>query len=175
NVRSGGPETYPSPLVSGRLRDYVIPESSTKTRDRTDLEFVFRLEPPSGVPLFAARVARPNASDWYRSVEPYKFELRNITSQRGGVTITNNVINPELGDVANLNYVLDSGGVITINVFNLAGDLIQNLQRGRQEAGEYSVTWDGRNRGGRIVSRGIYFIRVVGPDLDEYRKVMVVK
>lgn len=175
NDGTSGPHEIAWTSTVGRLTEYVIPSSSNKIQDRSELQFFFLVDPAAANPLYAARVARPNASDWYRSVEPYKFELRNITTQRGGVTITNNVINPELGDVANLNYVLDSGGVITINVFNLAGDLIQNLQRGRQEAGEYSVTWDGRNRGGRIVSRGIYFIRVVGPDLDEYRKVMVVK
>jgi fibronectin-binding autotransporter adhesin len=37
------------------------------------------------------------------------------------------------------------------------------------------VFWDGRNSGGRIVAKGIYFIRIVAPDIDETRKVLVVK
>ena len=35
--------------------------------------------------------------------------------------------------------------------------------------------WNGTNNSGNAVARGIYFIRVVGPGIDETRKVMVVK
>jgi hypothetical protein len=35
--------------------------------------------------------------------------------------------------------------------------------------------WDGRNRGGRDVARGIYFIKVVAPGVEETRKVLIVK
>lgn len=89
----------------------------------------------------------------------------------------NNVINPDRGERAQLllNLDADNAGMFTINVFNLAGDLIDVLHRGRLEAGEHTTTWDGTNRAGRIVARGIYFIRVVGPGIDEYRQVMVVR
>jgi hypothetical protein len=39
----------------------------------------------------------------------------------------------------------------------------------------YTTGWDGKNCGGRIVARGIYFIRVVGPGFEEMRKVLVVR
>jgi len=64
---------------------------------------------------------------------------------------------------------------VTVQVFNLAGDLVKIIHRGRQGSGEYLYTWDGSNRAGFTVARGIYYIRVTGPDIDEYRKVMVVK
>jgi flagellar hook assembly protein FlgD len=57
----------------------------------------------------------------------------------------------------------------------LDGNLVQVLYRGSRPAGEYVDSWDGKNRGGRVVARGMYFIRIVGPDIDEIRKVMVVK
>jgi len=44
-----------------------------------------------------------------------------------------------------------------------------------EAAGEHRITWDGRNRAGQVVARGLYFIRVVGPNLDEIRKVLVVR
>jgi len=49
------------------------------------------------------------------------------------------------------------------------------LTRGTQAAGTYTTSWDGKNRSGAPVARGIYFIRVVGPDFDEIRKVLVVR
>jgi flagellar hook assembly protein FlgD len=115
------------------------------------------------------------STPWYRNVRPWSFELRELFAQRGNVTITSNVINPNQGDRATLNYVLDSASMVRVNVFNVAGDLIDILQSGRQEAGEHSLTWDGTNRQGYPVARGIYFIRVMADGIDEYRKVMVVK
>jgi flagellar hook assembly protein FlgD len=60
-------------------------------------------------------------------------------------------------------------------VFNLGGDLVDIIYRGRQGSGSYTYHWDATNRAGREVARGIYFIRVIAPGIDEYRKVMVVK
>jgi len=60
-------------------------------------------------------------------------------------------------------------------VFDLSGSIINVLVRGNQAAGTYTTSWDGKNRGGRPVARGIYFVRVVGPDFDEIRKVLVVR
>ncbi|RKX85358.1 MAG: hypothetical protein DRP70_11825, partial [Spirochaetes bacterium] len=75
-----------------------------------------------------------------------------------------------------LHYNLSQGGTVTIQVFDLAGGMVEVLQRGYQAAGEYSVSWNGRNRSGNVVARGIYFIRYVGPGgIDQIRKVLVVK
>jgi flagellar hook assembly protein FlgD len=71
--------------------------------------------------------------------------------------------------------VLSGSGTVTITVFDLKGDIVDILHRGRQDAGEHSTTWDGRNRGGNAVARGIYFIKLVGPGVSETRKVLVVK
>jgi len=60
-------------------------------------------------------------------------------------------------------------------VFTLSGEVVSVLTRSRQSAGSYALRWDGKNRGGRVVSRGVYFIRIIGPDLDEFRKVLVVR
>jgi flagellar hook assembly protein FlgD len=70
---------------------------------------------------------------------------------------------------------MPSTGKITVTVFSLNGDIVNVLANGTQGPGEHATGWDGKNRGGRIVARGIYFIRVVGPGFDEMRKVLVVR
>ena len=89
--------------------------------------------------------------------------------------MVDNVIDPRKGEKTELYYVLNKGGRVTINVFNLGGDLVDVLYRGTRNPGEYSTAWDGRNQAGNIVARGIYYIRVTAPDIDEFRKVLVVK
>jgi flagellar hook assembly protein FlgD len=89
--------------------------------------------------------------------------------------VTNNVINPLRGETVNVTYSVTQTGMVTINVFDLKGDIVDVLYRGQRTAGEYSTTWDGRNRGNRVVARGVYFIKIVGPGINEIRKVLVVK
>ena len=55
------------------------------------------------------------------------------------------------------------------------GSIVSVLSSGNEAAGDHKVTWDGRNRAGQVVARGLYFIRAVGPKMDEIRKVLVVR
>jgi hypothetical protein len=140
-------------------------------------DFFFRFTGTSD--LFAARLdINPGADippDWYRRVRPFSYDIHDVTLQRGGATILNNVIDPTKGEKAYLRSHLVRGGRVTVQVFTLDGNLVRVLYRGHRAAGEYIDPWDGKNNGGRAVARGMYFIRVVAPDIDEIRKVMVVK
>ncbi|WP_010259409.1 hypothetical protein [Treponema primitia] len=144
------------------------------------LEFFFRLsggadsESPQRRDLYIGRLAN-NSKPWYHRVEPFKLEIHNITRQRSGATVLNNVIKPSTGEKVYLDYKLTRNGPVTIQVFTLDGTLVKVLVRENKISGEYRTSWDGKNNGGREVARGMYFIRVVAPDIDEIRKVMVVK
>ena len=118
----------------------------------------------------------PAAIDWYNHITPWTFDLHDIRTQRGGATILNNVIRPDRGELTTLQYTQPSSGPVTIMVFDLSGSIVNVLTRVQsQAAGDYAVSWDGKNRGGRVVARGIYFIRIVAPGMDEIRKVLVVR
>ncbi|RKX87601.1 MAG: hypothetical protein DRP59_12980, partial [Spirochaetes bacterium] len=156
---------------SGSTRTYHLDASDSKIV--SGKEFQFFLKDANG--LIYARVGDPDAADWYRTIRPWSFLIRDVIEQTDRITILDNVIDPTKGEKAELQYVLAKSGTITIQVFNLAGDLVDILYRGRRPAGEYSTAWDGRNRAGNIVARGIYFVRFTGPGIDQYRKVMVVK
>lgn len=165
---------------SGRLFEYKWPADHGEIVNNTDLEFFFYLPSPASSPnhgnLYAARLIDDTASDWYRGVRPWSLLIRDIITQAGGITVLNNIINPLRGEKASLQYQVTDGGTVTIQVFDLSGDMVEILQRGYQEPGEYSVSWNGRNRGGGVAARGIYFIRYVGPGgIDQIRKVLVVK
>ncbi|MDR1278145.1 MAG: hypothetical protein LBK02_05300, partial [Treponema sp.] len=145
------------------------------------LEFFLHLETSSTMleDIFAARLAilpgEAIPANWYQLVRPFAYNIRDVTLQRGGVTILNNVINPNNGERTYIRYHLVRSGRVTIQVFTLDGTLVKILRRENRGAGEWVDSWDGTNNGGRAVARGMYFVRVVGPDIDEIRKVMVVK
>ena len=66
-------------------------------------------------------------------------------------------------------------GNLRVIVNTADGNVVKYLESGRQTAGLHYYYWNGTNNSGKEVARGIYFIRVVGPDIEETRKVMVVK
>ncbi|WP_210411504.1 FlgD immunoglobulin-like domain containing protein [Oceanispirochaeta crateris] len=156
-----------SEVVGNGLQNFIISSSDEEMEDGNTIEFLFFID---NLPC----VRLTNSSDIW-SFEPWKIRIDDIREQRGGVTILNNVINPNNGDKAVLMYEVSNPGVVTAQIFTLNGNLVRILQRGRQAAGSYQYVWDGKNNGGNIVARGVYFVRVVGPDMDEIRKVMVVK
>jgi fibronectin-binding autotransporter adhesin len=158
----------PPPSAAFAFDVNAEPELVTETLVEFFIEF-------SVTGIFAARLERPTAIDWYRSVKPWSFGLHKPGGQKGNVNVFNNVINPAIGELAKLHYRLGRAGAVTIQVFGLSGDLVTVLYRGTLGAGDHSTAWNGRNQSGRIVARGLYFIRIVGPDVDETRKILVVK
>ena len=163
---------------AARVQRYAIPGSDSEIVDGARLEFLFEIIAGGAITrnLFCARVVDPSALDWYLHVVPWAFDIHEIRLQKGSVNILHNVINPDIGEIVTLQYLQPTAGAVTVNVFDLAGNLVQVLLRNpSQGAGDYLVTWDGRNKGGRAVARGIYFIRLVAPGIDETRKVLVVR
>ncbi len=151
----------------GAVRDFLIPSNDEEIVSGSEVEFLLKLGD-----LFCADLLD---SDDPRSIVPWSFTIKDIIRQAAGVTILNNVINPNNGEKTIINYELPTSGMVVINVFNLAGDLVDVIHRGPQGTGTYTYSWDGTNRAGNTVSRGVYFVRVVAPGIDEFRKVMIVK
>ena len=157
-----------SPLgTAGDPRNFVVPGYDPEIQAGAAVGFLFRYGP-----LWVARatdVLNPQAFDLWR------YRVEDVLKQRGGVTIVNNVINSLKRERAAVQIDLQTAGQATILVFTLDGDVVRALHRGRLAAGTYTMTWDGTNSGGNPVARGVYFIRVVAPGIDEIRKVMVIK
>jgi hypothetical protein len=63
--------------------------------------------------------------------------------------------NPTRGIVA-MQYSLAAGGDVRLDIYDVSGRLVRNLVAGQIVAGSYTVSWDGRDISGRLVSSGIY-------------------
>ena len=123
-------------------------------------------------PLFALRQTDSND---LLSLDLWSFRLKATTMQRGGVTILNNVIDANAGEKTVVRVQMEEQGKLEVLVMTLDGSIVDYLHRGIASKGEHFYSWDGTNRKGKPVARGMYFIRVVGDGIDETRKVMVVK
>jgi hypothetical protein len=135
-------------------------------------------------PLYALRLTQSlSSSDTLASagkkiassLDLWSFKLKSLVSQRGGVTILNNVINASSGESTVVKVTMPSDGSLSVVVMTLDGDIVQYLQHGTTSSGDHYYNWNGTTKSGKRVARGMYFIRVFGTGIDETRKVMVVK
>jgi len=69
-----------------------------------------------------------------------------------------NPFNPEHENV-NLRYSLAKEGKVTINIYDVGGNPVKTIlnKESQSAAVEYSISWDGRNEAGNMVTNGVYF------------------
>jgi hypothetical protein len=145
------------------------------------IDFLLRFEgiPNADPNLFIARLdAKPGEipGEWWKLIRPFSFDLQEVRLQRGGVTVLNNVINSDNRELCYIRFHLLRPGRVTVQVYTMDGTLVKSLIRNQhREAGEWTEVWDGSNNAGRPVARGMYFVRVVAPDINEIRNIMVIR
>ncbi|MCX6832002.1 MAG: T9SS type A sorting domain-containing protein [candidate division Zixibacteria bacterium] len=82
-----------------------------------------------------------------------------------------NPFNPETV----ISYTLQHVGQVSVAVYNLLGRQIATLVDERQNAGTYSIIWDGRDHDGRPVASGVYFYRLNAGDITQTKKMILLK
>ena len=82
-----------------------------------------------------------------------------------------NPFNPETRIV----YGLPRRSDVTIDILNILGRTVRTLVDESQAAGEYAVTWDGRDGQNRSVASGVYFYRLVTGEYTATRKMLLIR
>ncbi|MDQ7052939.1 MAG: YCF48-related protein [candidate division KSB1 bacterium] len=82
-----------------------------------------------------------------------------------------NPFNPE----TRIRYRLSSATEVTLAIYNPLGQLVRMLVKGRQPAGEHTVTWDARDRAGKRVASGVYVYRLSAGEFVQSRKLMLLR
>jgi len=71
-----------------------------------------------------------------------------------------------------INYTLPGSSDVLLAVYNVNGELVRTLHKGKQASGNYSVKWNGLNDNQNKVSPGIYFYRLQTGDYIKTRKLL---
>jgi flagellar hook assembly protein FlgD len=59
-----------------------------------------------------------------------------------------------------ISYRLTVASDVRLAIYDVAGRLVRQVERGVREAGSRSVTWDGTDGNGRRAGAGMYFARL---------------
>ena len=86
-----------------------------------------------------------------------------------------NYINLTAGDKVEIMYTVESYGKSYIRIYNLNGEEIRGFYELTLAPGTYEAYWDGTNKAGAKVGKGVYFIAVTQPGGRTIRKIIVIK
>ncbi|RMD58837.1 T9SS C-terminal target domain-containing protein [Candidatus Parcubacteria bacterium] len=119
----------------------------------------------------------------YRDPErvPIVFTTATPTSvgeQDGGMprqfALHQNYPNP-FNPSTTISYSVVAAADVQLLIYNPSGQLVRTLFRGQKPAGDYTLTWDGRDDAGRLLSSGQYFYRLQVGETVQTRRMLFLK
>jgi hypothetical protein len=120
-----------------------------------------------------------NNRPWYVCFSGYYFTLNPGAVSGDGPSIARpqlgqNVPNP-FNPTTQITYTLTSAENVKLRFFDSQGRAVRTLVDGRQEAGQHTVSWDGRNDSGQPLPSGVYYYELGGAASSEARKAILLK
>ena len=88
--------------------------------------------------------------------------------------VSQNYPNP-FNPTTTISYQLPKASDVNLVIYNVLGQQVRTLVKGRMEAGSFDAVWDGRNNAGVKVSSGVYIYRFEAGDFTRVRKMMLLK
>lgn len=133
-----------------RVNESLI-KGAINSETRNDYKFEERVtEPDQEFYYWLADVATDGTMEYHG---PKRIVTQAVPDDYG---LEENYPNP-FNPVTAITYMVKEAGHVDLNVYNLRGQRIRSLVNANKEAGEYTVTWDGRNENGETVTSGMYF------------------
>ncbi|MCK4338721.1 MAG: T9SS type A sorting domain-containing protein, partial [Candidatus Cloacimonetes bacterium] len=85
-----------------------------------------------------------------------------------------NPFNPDIIGTT-IQYALPEETEISINIYNIKGQLVKRIVKGMQSPGIYNVIWNGKDETGKSISNGIYFYKLSTRNRTLIRKMILMR
>ena len=76
---------------------------------------------------------------------------------------------------SSISFKLTEAAPISIAIYNIKGQKVKRIIDSELKSGDYQFTWDGRDNNGRSCSSGLYYYRIVSPERNITRKMLLLK
>ena len=74
-----------------------------------------------------------------------------------------------------IQYSLPETGIVSLKVYDIAGQVVRHLVNQQQVAGSHQVGWDGLDASGAPTANGVYFYELRAGDYRTLRKMLLLK
>ena len=88
--------------------------------------------------------------------------------------IYNNYPNP-FNPITTLRYDIPKDSFVSITVYDMLGNVVNNLINANQSSGYKSIQWNATNNQGKPVSAGVYLYEIQAGDFVDTKKMILLK
>jgi hypothetical protein len=128
----------------------------------------------TGESLVSSQILTDGSSIVIRNPQSNKLLISHFEEIPARFEVTQNYPNP-FNPTTSIDYSIPEAGNVSVAIYNSLGQRIRSLVNKEQEAGHYSVAWDGRSDTGELSGSGVYFIRVQSGLNAEIKKMILIK
>ena len=100
--------------------------------------------------------------------------IHNNEAAPNNFALNQNHPNP-FNPITTLKYDLPKDSFVSITVYDMLGNVVNNLVNANQSSGYKSIQWDATNNTGKPVSAGIYFYTIEAGDFVDTKKMILLK
>ena len=90
------------------------------------------------------------------------------------LSLEQNYPNP-FNPTTSIRYSIEETGPVSLDIYNIKGQLVKTLYHGNAEIGSYTAIWNGLDNSGNACSSGVYFYRLRTPKTSLVRKMLMLK
>lgn len=111
----------------------------------------------------------------YARALPEPITVSDITAEQVPmISLSQNFPNP-FKESTRISYKLRDAGAVELDVFNIKGQLVKQLQMPQKAAGNHEIDWDGRDSRGKRCAGGIYFYKVKSGRFSAGKKMILLR
>jgi hypothetical protein len=103
------------------------------------------------------------------------IEDQNALIEQGQERIRLSYFPNPFSHLATISYHVPASGMVSVKVYNLAGQLVRVLEQGLKSPGAYRTGWDGCAGDGSKLSGGLYFVRIHAGQESLVKKILLVR
>ncbi len=119
--------------------------------------------------VYSYRIAYVSTSGekrWFGTAKGKINAMPYLTLNLGNILITGKVT---------IQFLLPVDGHATLTVFDRSGRMVNTLLNEDAVAGFYNLQWDGKDKNGRPLPSGIYFVKLTQGSLEFTRRIILVR
>lgn len=151
----------PAPRPSGSAESFTV----TNLASSTVYYFAIKAEDGAG--------NRSGISNVVKRVS-LALDLGDDGSKPSDFSLAQNYPNP-FNPTTTIEYFLPSASNVRLTVYNISGQVVTTLIKGRRSSGNHSHDWDGYGSNGSRAASGVYFYRLQTDQFTETRKMILLK
>ncbi len=77
--------------------------------------------------------------------------------------------------VTTISFDLPDNAQVSIAVYDLKGRMVTELVKGQMEAGYHTIVWNAQDISGVPLSNGVFFYRMITPEFNSVKKMVILK